>query len=397
MRILLHDFSGHPFQIQLSRELARRGHSVYHLYSEGIIGAKGNLDQLDSNLEVEAISIGHDINRYNFAKRLLDERQYGQVLAKRLESIRPDVFIASNTPLDALFSVIPVCKKNDIKFVFWLQDILGLAATSILQQKLGAIGKMVGQYYSARERRILRQSDHVIPISDDFLDVLADWCVPQSKITVINNWAPIEEMPALPRQNSWSTSHSLDDKKVVLYSGALGLKHNPRLLLELAKTLHSQDPEYKLVVISEGYGADWLTKKNSVEKLPNLLLLPFQPYDELPSVLATGDIVLAILEPDAGTYCVPSKVLSYLCVGRAIVLAASESNLASKIVTGSGGGIVTSPSDVDEFCTAVLDLLKNPDKAARMGKNARRYAEATFDITKIGNAFEEVVGSLCDD
>ena len=31
MRILVHDFSGHPFQMQLSRELARRGHDVLHV------------------------------------------------------------------------------------------------------------------------------------------------------------------------------------------------------------------------------------------------------------------------------------------------------------------------------------------------------------------------------
>jgi glycosyltransferase involved in cell wall biosynthesis len=198
----------------------------------------------------------------------------------------------------------------------------------------------------------------------------------------------------LPRQNSWSTRHNLNDKKVVLYSGALGLKHNPELLLELAKKLDKHDPGCMLVIISEGYGADWLKKKNIAAKLPNLLLLPFQPYDQLPSVLAAGDIVLAILEPDAGAFCVPSKVLSYLCVGRPIVLAAAESNLASKIVTSSGGGIVTSPNNVEEFCAAVLELLKNPEEASRLGENARQYAESTFDITKVGNAFESVLSSL---
>jgi len=30
MRIGIHDFSGHPFQVQLSRELASRGHEVVH-------------------------------------------------------------------------------------------------------------------------------------------------------------------------------------------------------------------------------------------------------------------------------------------------------------------------------------------------------------------------------
>ena len=33
MHLLIHDYSGHPFQVQLSRALARRGHRVTHLYN----------------------------------------------------------------------------------------------------------------------------------------------------------------------------------------------------------------------------------------------------------------------------------------------------------------------------------------------------------------------------
>jgi len=33
MRLLIHDYAGHPFQVQLSRELARRNHEVLHLYA----------------------------------------------------------------------------------------------------------------------------------------------------------------------------------------------------------------------------------------------------------------------------------------------------------------------------------------------------------------------------
>jgi hypothetical protein len=33
MRVNLHDFTGHPFQVQLARALAARGHDVLHLYA----------------------------------------------------------------------------------------------------------------------------------------------------------------------------------------------------------------------------------------------------------------------------------------------------------------------------------------------------------------------------
>jgi hypothetical protein len=49
MRILVSDYSGHPFQVQLSRELARRGHSVTHTYSAGFQSPKGNLSVGDDD------------------------------------------------------------------------------------------------------------------------------------------------------------------------------------------------------------------------------------------------------------------------------------------------------------------------------------------------------------
>ena len=43
MRILVNDYAGHPFQLQLSRELARRGHTILHTYFADAKGPKGNL------------------------------------------------------------------------------------------------------------------------------------------------------------------------------------------------------------------------------------------------------------------------------------------------------------------------------------------------------------------
>ena len=42
-RILVHDYAGHPFQVQLSRELAARGHSVLHVHSASVQTPQGAL------------------------------------------------------------------------------------------------------------------------------------------------------------------------------------------------------------------------------------------------------------------------------------------------------------------------------------------------------------------
>lgn len=44
VKVLVHDYSGHPFQAQLSRSLARRGHTVVHSSCAAYVSGKGDLD-----------------------------------------------------------------------------------------------------------------------------------------------------------------------------------------------------------------------------------------------------------------------------------------------------------------------------------------------------------------
>ena len=57
MRIALHDFAGHPFQFQLSRALAARGHSVNHFFFAGDTGPKGRTTRLATDPATFAISV----------------------------------------------------------------------------------------------------------------------------------------------------------------------------------------------------------------------------------------------------------------------------------------------------------------------------------------------------
>ncbi len=76
----------------------------------------------------------------------------------------------------------------------------------------------------------------------------------------------------------------------------------------------------KVVVVSEGGSADWLRDQQKQLELPNLVLLPFQPADVYPQVLASADVLISLINAEANQYSIPSKVLTYLCAGRPILL-----------------------------------------------------------------------------
>ena len=111
---------------------------------------------------------------------------------------------------------------------------------------------------------------------------------------------------------------------------------------------------------------------------------------QLANLLATADVLIATIEPEASAFAVPSKVLSYLCAGRPILMA-SGYNLAAQIVRQTKAGIIVHPDDSVGFVNAATYLRAHPDECAEMGANGRAYAEQTFDIARITGRFEAVL------
>ena len=148
------------------------------------------------------------------------------------------------------------------------------------------------------ERALARRSDAVVAISPTFLERLEHWGV-ADRTTVVPNWAPIDELPVHEADNPWSRRLGLSGHPVVLYSGTLGLKHDPSILALISAQLRVSHPDAKVVVVSEGKGREWLENWKREQLADNLVLLDFQPYEELPLVMASADILVAILEPDA--------------------------------------------------------------------------------------------------
>jgi glycosyltransferase involved in cell wall biosynthesis len=271
-----------------------------------------------------------------------------------------------------------------------VQDIYAEAIARLVAPRLGPLGAPVVWHYRRLEAGLLRRSDQVVAITDDFRPLLESWRIEAQRISTIENWAPLEELPPHARDNEFSREHGLSDKLVFMYSGTLGLKHNPGLLLGIAER-YRHDPRVRVMVISEGLGATWLAERKAAERLDNLVLLPFQPFARMPDMLASADVLMAILEPEAGVYSVPSKVLTYLCAGRPLLAAMPAENLAARIVAAQNAGFVVAPDDAPGFAAAAARLHDDPAIRTTLGCNARRYAEATFDIHRIGDRFEAVL------
>src|SRR5437763_10335737 len=157
MRIAVCDYSGHAYAVQLSRELARRAHSVRHLHFAEFQAPKGELRlRADdpATLDIMPVSLGRPFAKYSFIARRRQEIDIGKRIGACIVEFRPDV-VLGNLPLVALGKVIAACRSAKTPFVFWQQDIYSTAIAELLGRKFGIVGRAAGLYFRRMEARAL--------------------------------------------------------------------------------------------------------------------------------------------------------------------------------------------------------------------------------------------------
>jgi colanic acid biosynthesis glycosyl transferase WcaI len=391
MRILLHDYSGHPFQVELSRELSRRGHDVTHSYCDAYTSGKGHLQaEPGESIRFDPIGVGVVIAKMSFGKRLLQELRFGVDLVRQVRRTKPDVVMASNVPIPTLVILAFVLRLKGIPWVLWHQDVQAVAIRSFAGGKLSKAFTVVATLIGVGEKWCARRAAAVVVIADSFVEIHRQWGT-ADKTTVIPNWAPLDEIRPVTRENDWSHEHALDLTKTLLYSGTLGLKHNPALLVGLARAVIDGGQPVRLVVVNQGPAEQVLRDEAARHDVP-LLLLPFQPYERLSEVLGSGDVLVVLLEQDAGAFSVPSKTLSYLCAGRPILGLMPAENLAATLVAGVDGCVLPpSEASLPEASAWVRDVLADEERAHELGKLARSLAEREFALAGCADRFERIL------
>jgi glycosyltransferase involved in cell wall biosynthesis len=390
MKVLLHDFVGHPFPITLTHALARRGHMVDHVYFASETGPKGDYSTaalVHPNARFHGLSIAGRYRKDSLISRRRNDLDYAGQAAALIERLKPDVILSGNAPTEVQDRLMRAGRRAGSAFAYWMQDFYSIAITKLMKKKLGPIGAMIGGYYRYLDRRHLRRSDAIVLITEDFRPLAASWSGAPERIHVVENWGVLEEILPGARDNRWSRRMEIADGFNFLYSGTLGLKHNPALLAALAEAAAGAA---RVVVICSGASVPYLEQEKAKRGLENLVLLPLQPFADFSDVLASADVLVAVIEPDAGTFSVPSKVLSYMCAGKPVLLAAPAENLAARIVARENAGVVVSPEDEAGFVAAGLALMRDRGRDA-LGRNGRAYAVAHFEIEAIADRFEAIL------
>lgn len=174
---------------------------------------------------------------------------------------------------------------------------------------------------------------------------------------------------------------------VVLYAGLIGLAQGLDQVVAAAKAV-ADDAGLRFVLLGEGPERSRLVAQATAAGLQNLAFLDPVPFREMPSLLASADIIVITLKTDIPG-AVPSKLYEAMASGKPVILVAAGE--AAEIVRSHGVGIAVEPGDIQGLVRTIRDLRADPALRAQLGQQGRITAEKHFDRDEICSRFIELL------
>jgi colanic acid biosynthesis glycosyl transferase WcaI len=403
MRILIYSYNYYPEPIgiaplmtELAEGLVKRGHEVRVVtampnYPERQIyeGYRGKLylNEYKNGVQIQRSYVWIRPQPNLLDRILLDASFVVSSFLPALFGWRPDVILSTSPSLPVCIPTTLLGWLHDCPVVLNLQDILPEAAVHVGLLK----NKFLIQVFATLEKFAYRTATKISVIADGFVDNLRSKGVAANKIVQIPNWVDVNFIHPLPKENNaFRAAHNLDGKFVVLYSGNIALTQGLETVVKAAAALRDV-PDIAFVIVGEAKGLQRLQQECQNIGADNVLLLPFQPREKLPEMLAAADVGLVVQKKNVISFNMPSKIQVLLASGRALVASVPDNGTAARAIRQSGGGVVVTPEDSQALAAAVLDLYQHPEKVKTLGYNSRQFAIEQYSFDQALNNYE----SLC--
>jgi glycosyltransferase involved in cell wall biosynthesis len=227
------------------------------------------------------------------------------------------------------------------------------------------------------EKFLYSRATHILVNSPAYKTYIVERGIPEKKITFIPYGTDVDMFNPNVDGTIIRKQLGLEDKFTVVYAGALGQANDIYTVLRAADRLRDE-PRIRFVLFGDGKERVHIEREWRRLKLDNVIFAGVYPKKEMPLVLASSDVCLAILQNIKmfrTTY--PNKVFDYMAAGRATVLVID--GVIREVIETSNGGVFVQPSDDAALASTILELSKDPQRVRQMGANAREYLVKHLD------------------
>jgi len=178
----------------------------------------------------------------------------------------------------------------------------------------------------------------------------------------------------------------LEEKKVILFVGALEPAKQVDRLLHAYKHICRQVPDTALLIVGDGTARIALEQLSTQLGLVNVIFAGRHVADANLYYML-GDIFVL---PGLGGLAI-SQAMAH---GLPIVTARADGTEQDLVVTGENGYILSSTNPVEEISCRVIELFRDDSLRRRMGQESARLIAERFNIKSTVSIFYQVIKSV---
>lgn len=227
------------------------------------------------------------------------------------------------------------------------------------------------------ENFLYDRATHILVNSPAYRKYMLEKGISEKKVTFIPYGTDTEMFHPRVDGSSIRKRFGLQDKFVVLYAGAMGPANDIYTILRAADRLRNES-KIRFVFFGAGKDLEHIQLDARDKHLENVIFAGVAPKKQMPEVVASADICLAILQNIPmfrTTY--PNKVFDYMAAGRATVLVID--GVIREVIEASNGGVFVTPGDDALLAKTILELSRDPQRVQQLARNAREYLVKNLD------------------
>jgi len=349
-------------------------------------GYRNRLLQREQLAGIETIRVWSYITaNQGFARRTLDFLSFmvsGFIAGLFVR--KPDVIVCTSPQFFTACAAYMLSVVRRRPFVFELRD---LWPDSIL-----AVGAMRPSKSTAALKRLeyflYRRAARIVSVTHSFKSVLSENGIPPEKIAVVRNGADLKAFAPGPKPAGLVGRHGLQGKFVAAYIGTVGMAHGLGALLDAAERLRREEPRIVFLVVGEGAERAALERQSAARGLDNVRFVGPVGKEEVADYWRLADAALVLLlDRPVFRHVLPSKMFEAMATARPVVLGVLGES--AELLKAADAGVLVQPESAGGLADAIARLSRNPQWAAELGHNGRRFVEAELDRDKLAAAMLE--------
>jgi colanic acid biosynthesis glycosyl transferase WcaI len=342
----------------------------------------------------------------NSVRRILHEASFTiAALLRVIGQRRPDLMMVVSPPLALAFPAVILSRLWRIPYVFHVPDLQPDAAVD-----LGMLpeGRLTRTLYRI-EKLAYRNAALVSTLTEAMRQRIVSKGIAADKVKLIADWAA-PDLFAVPLEGgggSFRLAHGLNGMFVTLHCGNMGVKQGLGVALGAAELSHGQ-PDVGYLLVGDGAARPALEARAAASALSNVRFMPLQSQLQFIDLLAATDAALITQQRVVADIVFPSKVLTLMAAGRALIASVNAGSEVARVVREANAGVVVEPENPRALLEAITALHSEPAKKRAMGICAREYARARWDrdrilaqtaaeLTRVANRSSEADWALASD